>query len=158
MLDTDGYLKVIDFGLCSIVRRNQELYEACGTLEYMAPEVFKQGNNFGYNQSADWWSVGVIMYEMLFGFTPFQHRNRDMIADGIIRGELKMPNQAKTPHSDEFRDLITKLLNKDKEERIGSGERGAFEIMKHPWFAGFDFTKLKDKQLQPQAINQAFFE
>ena len=88
VLGTDGYLKVIDFGLCTVIKRDQDLYEACGTLEYMAPEVFEQGNNFGYNQSADWWSVGVIMYEMLFGFTPFHNRNRGMIADGIIRGEL----------------------------------------------------------------------
>ena len=74
MLDADGYVKLIDFGLATVLRNGQKLFDRCGTPVYMAPEVISK--NEGYSFSADWWSVGIIMYEMLFGIAPFSNRRK----------------------------------------------------------------------------------
>lgn len=74
MLDSDGYLKLIDFGLATILRAGQKHYDGCGTPPYMAPEQIRIRD--GYDFSADWWSVGIIAYEMMFGMTPFGNRRR----------------------------------------------------------------------------------
>ena len=154
MLDQDGYLKLIDFGLATVLRLNQVAYDSCGTPEYMAPESVKcEGSNF----SADWWSVGVIMYEMLFGVTPFKNNSKSALFHGITSKDVTFPNQVRVPHSDEFEDLVSQLLNRNIVDRIGS-EGGAQQIMAHPWFAGFDFTKLLNKEIKPELMDKAYLE
>ena len=69
MLNEKGFLKIIDFGIARVLREYEQSHTACGTAEYMAPEVLAQE----YSYAADMWSVGVIMFEMRFGFTPFRH-------------------------------------------------------------------------------------
>ena len=76
MVDVDGYLKVIDYGLARVLFPGQLSRSMCGTPQYMAPEVVK-GEQYGY--AADWWSVGVIMYEMITGFNPFSAKDRRKI-------------------------------------------------------------------------------
>ena len=73
MLDSDGYLKVIDFGLATVLRYGLLAYESCGTPAYMAPEILQKR---GYEFSADWWAVGIMMYEMQFGYTPFHNKRK----------------------------------------------------------------------------------
>ena len=70
MLDSNGYLKIIDFGLSKMMASDQVATTQCGTSEYIAPELV---SNLGYNLSADWWSVGIITYELVFGQTPFKN-------------------------------------------------------------------------------------
>jgi len=68
LLEEDGYIKVTDFGLSKIMQGSNEAACVCGTLDYMAPEVL---NRTGHSFPVDWWSLGIIIYEMIVGFTPF---------------------------------------------------------------------------------------
>ena len=87
----------------------------------MAPEILQQR---GYEFSADWWAVGIMMYEMKFGYTPFYNKRKAFQDQAILNGELEFPNQARAPHSEEFIDLVSQLLHKDRNDRIGA-EGGA---------------------------------
>ena len=71
MLDSQGYIKIIDFGLAKVLRNSQKAHSARGTPEYLAPEIIK---NEGYAFTADWWAVGIIAYYLMFGVSPFANR------------------------------------------------------------------------------------
>ena len=86
MLDTTGYIKIIDFGLAKVCKNDQIAVTQCGTPEYFAPEMLK---GQGYNQSVDWWAVGIICYEMVFGVTPFFSKNKQMLYGNILTKQLK---------------------------------------------------------------------
>jgi serine/threonine protein kinase len=73
MVDEDGYLKLIDYGLAKTVTEGQLATSYCGTPEYIAPEMV---DGSGHDFSVDWWAVGVLIYEMLIGVTPFFNRNK----------------------------------------------------------------------------------
>ena len=89
MIDSDGYLKIIDFGLARICVRDETAMTTCGTPEYFAPEII---NKKGYEKSVDWWAVGVIIYEMIFGLTPFFAPNRFHLYRNIKQGGIKFPH------------------------------------------------------------------
>ena len=106
-LDETGYLKIVDFSQAKPMSGNETSYDLYGTSAHFAPEILK-GN--GYSYSADWWAVGIIMYEMLVGVKPFIDKNESQLKRQIINGQTKLPNQVRVPHSDDFADLIHKLL------------------------------------------------
>ena len=73
MIDKDGYLKLIDYGLAKILNNNNESSTFCGTCEYIAPEIVSQKS---YGKGIDWWAAGILLYEILIGVTPFFNKNR----------------------------------------------------------------------------------
>ena len=89
LLGRDGYLKIVDFGLAKVLRPNQATYSFVGTPAYIAPEIL-QGQS--YDKTADWWSVGVIMYQMLVGVLPFYDRNAQRQNKAIINNPARLPN------------------------------------------------------------------
>jgi len=102
-----------------------------GTEEYIAPEVIE---GFGHTSSVDWWTFGILLYEMLYGFTPFRGRTRDDTFSHILHsGSPKFPDEP--PASKEIKNLIKRLLDKDPRKRLGS-EHGAADIKEHPFFKG----------------------
>ena len=76
MLDDQGYVKIIDFGLAKMLNQNELAQTMCGTPEYFAPELLQ---NRGYGKSVDWWAVGILIYEMICGSTPFYSRDQARI-------------------------------------------------------------------------------
>ena len=76
----------------------------------MAPEMI---NGESYDFAADWWAVGILMYEMRFGKTPFMNKNRAILSTNIVNAEVNWPNQTQYPRSEHFDDLVSKLLTKD---------------------------------------------
>lgn len=139
----DGYLKITDFGLAKQnVDMNMGANTLWGTPEYLAPEVLK-GRPYGW--ASDWWSFGSIVYEMLVGIPPFYSTNRDQMFKNIINHETDYPSTL----SDDSVDLISKLLEKDPEERLGSSELDAQDVMNHKWFECIDWEALAKKELTP---------
>jgi len=146
LMDEDGYLKLADFGMAKILKNKEKAFSFCGTPEYFAPEIITRE---GHNKSADWWSYGVLLYEMLFGIPPFYSNNTEKMFDLITKGELRFPK--KIIVSDDAKDLIKKLLVKDQDLRLGSN--GGFEAIKnHPFFKGFDFKALEEKKMKAPFI------
>ena len=80
MVDSTGYIKIIDFGLAKICAPQEQTRTMCGTVEYLAPEIIRRT---GYDKSVDWWAVGCIIYKMLFGISPFHHKNRHVVMQKI---------------------------------------------------------------------------
>ena len=108
-----------------------------GTEEYLAPEII---NAAGHSAPVDWWSFGILIYELIYGVTPFRGARRDETFENIIRTPLRFP--AKPVVSEACQDLITQLLTKDPAQRLGS-KSGAEEIKAHAFFKGCNWALLR---------------
>lgn len=104
MLCKDGYIKLIDFGLGKKVK--DFTYTLCGTPQYMAPEMMK---GKGYGTAVDWWSLGILIYEMLTGRTPFDHEDPYEVFSRVMKKKVMYPRQLSTP----AKSIIKGLLHKD---------------------------------------------
>jgi serum/glucocorticoid-regulated kinase 2 len=150
LIGEDGYLYLADFGLAKSVKKGELATTFCGTPEYLAPEIIKEE---GHNHAVDWWACGILIYEMIVGFPPFYHKNQNTMYDLIEKFPVKFPDPVKhgIPMSDEARDLISTLLEKDPKKRLGY-DGGIEEIIAHPWFREIDVDMLLNKQLDAPFI------
>jgi serum/glucocorticoid-regulated kinase 2 len=146
LIDEDGYLKLADFGMSKMLKDQEKAFSLCGTPEYFAPEIITRE---GHNKSADWWSYGILLYEMLYGIPPFYSKNTEKMFELITKAKLKFPQKIEV--SDDAKDLIKKLLVKNQDLRLGC-EGGFEEIKKHSFFKGFDFKALEEKKLEAPFI------
>lgn len=138
--DDNALVKVSDFGLAKFMITKECLFTACGTPNYVAPEVIV---GHGYETKVDCWSLGVILYVMLCGFPPFYHEDNDELFKQIKEGILDFPSPYWDTISDSAKDLIKSLINIDPTKRLSSSE-----ILKHPWLSGHNNS---DKQLPFQS-------
>ncbi|NP_001296628.1 ribosomal protein S6 kinase 2 beta [Hydra vulgaris] len=143
LLDVDGHIKLTDFGLSkeSIYDVENKTYSFCGTVEYMAPEVV---NRRGHGTASDWWSYGVLMYEMLTGSLPFQGANRKETMQQILKAKLGMPHFL----SREAQLLLRALFKRNPQNRLGYKD-GLEEIKEQEFFQSLDFEKLYKKEIEP---------
>ena len=153
LLDTDGHIKLTDFGLSKIYETTRSssnssgetsdlTYSFCGTVEYMAPEVVSRK---GHDHVADWWSFGVLMYEMLTGALPFQGKDRKDTMYQILKAKLAMPQFL----SSEAQQLLRALFKRTPQNRLGFGPNGLEDIKKQPFFKSIDWEKLLAKKQAP---------
>ena len=142
LIEEDGYLKLIDFGMAKFLEGDEKATSFCGTPEYLAPEII---TGEGHNKNADWWSYGTLVFEMLFGIPPFYSENVEKMYEYITSANLRFPKKIQV--SDSAKDLLSKLLIKNQDDRLGS-KKGFDEIKEHPFFKGFDFDKLLKKELE----------
>ena len=140
LMDESGYLRLADFGMAKKLKDNEKAMSFCGTPEYLAPEII---TGEGHDKSADWWSFGILMYEMLCGLPPFYVENLERMYEMIKTGPLKFPKKVQL--SDDAKDLIRKLLDRKVQTRLGS-KTGIEEIKKHPFFATIDFNMILQKK------------
>jgi serine/threonine protein kinase len=146
LMDESGYIKLADFGLAKFLQPNQDTKSFCGTAEYLAPEILDmKGHSFG----VDWWTLGILIYEMVTGRPPFMHSNHHRLGVLIRQGVIIFPNAERhgIPMTDDLKDLITKLLDKNQSTRLGAKE-DADEIVNHPWFADVDWDALMAKTIE----------
>jgi len=145
LMDHQGHIALTDFGLSKenvVSVFAEQLKTFCGTAEYIAPELLK---GMRYGAAVDWWSFGILIYEMLNLKTPFYDKNRKLMFHSIINQNPKMPKEF-TP---EAKNLILQFLNKDAKKRLGCGEDGADQIMGHPFFASIDWDELIRRESSP---------
>ncbi|RHY10812.1 hypothetical protein DYB37_004026 [Aphanomyces astaci] len=117
----------------------------CGTAEYMAPELLRHQP---YGKVVDWWSYGILLFEMLTGRTPFVDRNRRVMFKNIMGSEVVYPAYL----SPSARNLISRLLIRDPSKRLGSGAGGGRDIMADEFFAVVDWEALLRKEIQPSFV------
>ncbi|KAF2144331.1 uncharacterized protein K452DRAFT_156955 [Aplosporella prunicola CBS 121167] len=139
LLDRHGHLKITDFGFAKEVP--DITWTLCGTPDYLAPEVVASK---GYNKSVDWWSLGILIFEMLCGFTPFWDGGSPMkIYENILKGRVKYPPYV---HPD-AQDLLMKLITPDLTKRLGNLHGGSTDVKNHPWFAEVTWERLAKKDI-----------
>ena len=140
MIDREGYLKLIDFGFAKIIENRT--HTLLGTPEYFAPELLK---GKGYGLPIDNWGLGILLYEMLVGTTPFADDNTARTCEKILRNEVMIPQVITDLNC---RGLISMLLTKDPVKRIGSGTKRTSEIMAHSWLRSIDWNALERKEVE----------
>lgn len=145
LLDAEGHVVLTDFGLAKQFEENERSNSLCGTVEYMAPEIVL---GKGHDKAADWWSVGVLLFEMLTAKPPFIGGNRNKIQEKIVKDKIKLPNFL----SSEAHSLLKGLLQKDPSKRLGSGPNGSVDIKNHKWFKMINWKKLEAREIKPSFL------
>jgi len=144
LMDADGYLRVTDFGFAKKTR--DRTYTFCGTPDYLAPEIVASA---GHHTGADWWTLGILIYEMLAGYTPFyDDAGPTQMYSKILAGKVHFP----PTFSPAAQHLISSLLQIKPTRRLGVHRDGASLIKKHDWFAGLDWDALVQKRLPPPIV------
>ncbi|XP_060687280.1 RAC-gamma serine/threonine-protein kinase isoform X2 [Hemiscyllium ocellatum] len=143
MLDKDGHIKITDFGLCKEgITDAATMKTFCGTPEYLAPEVLEDND---YGRAVDWWGLGVVMYEMMCGRLPFYNQDHEKLFELILMEDIKFPRTL----SSDAKSLLSGLLIKDPNKRLGGGPEDAKDIMQHSFFSGINWQDVYDKKLLP---------
>jgi serine/threonine protein kinase len=140
LFDRDGHLHVTDFGLIKERMTGTTTKTFCGTPQYLAPEIL---SSKPYDRMVDWWSLGVLVYEMRYGQPPFYSVNESTMFRSILSSEPPYGN-GPSVYAKAF---VRKLLEKDPGQRLGSGPRGVLEIKEHPFFDGIDWEKVLQKEI-----------
>jgi len=138
VLDSEGYCYVIDFGLAKKVDQGKT-WTFCGTPDYLAPEIIR---GKGHDWGVDYWELGVLLYELTHGYPPFYASDPTNTARKIIKGAYPVPPK----FTQSLVDLVAKLLC-EQSKRLGRTQGGVAEIMKHPWFSGFDWEALLSRKM-----------
>ena len=146
LMDDQGYLKLADFGMAKKLKDDEKAMSFCGTPEYLAPEIITME---GHDKSADWWSFGILLFEMLCGLPPFYVENVDKMYELIKNSSVKFPRRITL--SEDAKDVIRKLLEKNPKKRLGS-QNGIEEIKSHPFFASIDFDMVEQKKMKAPFI------
>jgi len=138
LYDAEGYLKLVDMGFAKVI--NDRTWTLCGTPEYLAPEII---SNKGHNIGADWWTLGILLYEMLVGHPPFVAESQVDTYHKIMRGKYKVPQNMGKPS----KDIISRLLVHTPSGRLGCWRNGTRDVMGHDFYKSIDWQKLEAKQL-----------
>lgn len=140
VVDAQGYPKLIDFGTAKFIRGRT--YTIVGTPHYMAPEVV---TGHGYGLSADYWTIGIMLYELLFGYVPFGDDESDPYSIYEKVQELRLVFPQWVDNKNKVKEFVSQLLSKNPSSRLG----GSFDKLKsHPWFIGLNWNKITSKELK----------
>lgn len=143
MIDTDGYIRIVDLGFSKVIL--EKSYTFCGTPDYLAPEIILTK---GHSYPVDYWSFGVLMFEMLSGRSPFSRPNQPQLQ--MLKRIVMMDYEFPTKMDTAAKDLIGKLLQRNVTIRLGVQRNGYRDIRDHPFFkeAGADWKKIMKKDVK----------
>lgn len=143
LLDIDGYVKIADFGLCKEgIGFGDRTGTFCGTPEFLAPEVLTDNS---YTRAVDWWGLGVLIFEMLVGESPFPGDDEEEVFESIVNDPIRFPRFL----SIESIAIMRRLLRKNPEKRLGSSEKDAEDVKKQAFFRNINWADLLAKRIQP---------
>ena len=143
LIHKSGYLKLTDFGFAKIVEGRT--YTLCGTPEYLAPEIIL---NKGHGKPVDWWTCGILLYEMIAGIDPFSDDDPMMVYQKILKGKIKFPSG----FDSNAKSLVKHLLESDLTKRYGNLKGGVKDIKGHRFFKELSWEKLINMELTPPYI------
>ncbi|XP_067376005.1 serine/threonine-protein kinase N2-like isoform X3 [Channa argus] len=143
LMAADGFVKITDFGLCKEgIGHGDRTSTFCGTPEFLAPEVLTDDN---YTRAVDWWGMGVLIYEMLVGESPFPGDDEEEVFDSIVNDDVQYPPSLPP----DVVSITQKLLKKNPLKRLGAGERDANEVKGEKFFETIDWEALLAKKIKP---------
>ncbi|XP_022661056.1 serine/threonine-protein kinase N2-like isoform X2 [Varroa destructor] len=146
LLDKDGYVKIADFGLCKEgMGFGDKTGTFCGTPEFLAPEVLTES---AYTRAVDWWGLGVLIFEMLVGESPFPGDDEEEVFDSIVHDEVRYPRFL----SIEAIAIMRRLLRKNPERRLGATEKDASDVKKQAFFRNINWEDLLAKRTKPPFV------
>ncbi|PHH60092.1 hypothetical protein CDD81_2136 [Ophiocordyceps australis] len=144
LLDANGHIALCDFGLSKAnLTKNATTNTFCGTTEYLAPEVLLDES--GYTKMVDFWSLGVLVFEMCCGWSPFYAEDTQQMYKNIAFGKVRFPRDTL---SQEGRNFVKGLLNRNPKHRLGATD-DAEELKRHPFFGDIDWDLLAKKLITP---------
>ena len=144
LITKSGYLKLTDFGFAKYLD-NDKTYTLCGTPEYLAPEIIL---NKGHGKPVDWWTMGILLYEMLVGIDPFSDDDPMAIYQKIVKGKIHFPKDI----DKDAKSLIKHLLNGDTTKRFGCLKNGVKDIATHRFFDKFNWRNFVYRKMAPPFI------
>lgn len=132
-MDENGHICLTDFGLAKQLNPENEpvTHSFVGTPEYLAPEMIK---GKGHDKAVDWWCLGILLYELTVGITPFYSGNVDEMYHKIVHAKLRFPPRL----SEDCKALITALLKRDPNERLGNSPSDIQDVIGHAFFSDLD--------------------
>jgi len=143
LLDRDGHVKIADFGMCKEnMSEGIKTSTFCGTPDYIAPEILK---GHRYDAATDWWSYGVLLYEMLIGQSPFAGEDEDDLFASICKDKVYFPKWI----SESAVSVLSQLMERNISLRLGYLYGTRPNIRKHPWFSPIDWNKLEKREIKP---------
>ena len=145
LVNQNGYIKLADFGFIKKVLKSERTYTFCGTPEYIAPEIIQ---NKGYSQPVDWYALGIMLYELLYGRPPHMANDPYEIFQMVLKDKLKFPRD----FDKNAKNLIKKLCEHDLSMRYGNLIDGVKDIKEHKFFKGIDWDALLGLRLQAAHI------
>ncbi|CAF1055653.1 unnamed protein product [Didymodactylos carnosus] len=144
LLDAEGHVKIVDFGFAKKIMN--KTFTTCGTPDYLSPELFK---GTGHNKSTDWWSLGILTFEMLSGATPFNpNQNESEIPGKVLSGKISWPRTI----DESTKAFIKKLLHQNPDKRLGAGRNGSKEVKEQPWFSSIKWDDVYHRKLKPPIV------
>ncbi|EEY56190.1 protein kinase, putative [Phytophthora infestans T30-4] len=156
LIQKDGHIVLVDFGLSTYARdeNDKKAHSLAGSPEYISPEVLAAANPkkgeppATYDNTCDWWSLGILIFEMYVGRTPFKDDNKAIMYRNIAEGFLYIPPEL----PEDVQSLLAGLIERDPSKRLGANEAVPFSIMKHSFFEGIDWEALQQKKIDPEWV------
>jgi serum/glucocorticoid-regulated kinase 2 len=153
LFDADGHIRLTDFGLAKggVIGDGPErgTKTFCGTPEYLAPEILE---NKGHGKAVDWWALGTLTYEMLFGLPPFFDTNVQRMYSKILHDTLRFPKADRAQASDAAKDMLRQFLTRRIPDRLGSGLNGPANVKSCSFFDAIDFNLLNTRSIAPEFV------
>ncbi|RKP01217.1 hypothetical protein CXG81DRAFT_866, partial [Caulochytrium protostelioides] len=147
LLDEHGHAHLTDFNIAVHARPGKLLHAVAGSMAYMAPEILSKR---GYHCAIDWWSLGVVGYELLYGKRPFRARSNEQLTQAILYGDLLFPDQPGNLISHEGMHCLRALIDRDPDKRLGATATGGHAVLQqHAFFRSLPWPQVVSKQATP---------
>ncbi|RKP10176.1 kinase C-like protein, partial [Thamnocephalis sphaerospora] len=151
LLDEKGHVHLTDFNIATQFNDGRRLTSESGTYVYMAPEMF---TGQGYTQAVDWWALGVVLYEAMYGRRPFDAPNNEALKRAIRKDKISFPSIGRKDRalSVDCIETMMMLLERDTERRLCCGPSGWLELRRVRWLESIDWKQLERKALPPAFV------